>query len=49
MLAKNENQRMKTLNFAILLVLGSVWTILAANGQEAPTTLEAAKELGLPV
>ena len=46
MLAQNENHCMKTFNFTLLLVFGSVWTILAANGQEAPTTLEAAKELG---
>ena len=37
---------MKTLNFAILLVFGSVWAIPAAHGQEFSITLEAAREQG---
>ena len=42
----NEKQPMKTLKITVLLVLGSAWMILAANGQETPITLEAAKEQG---
>ncbi len=37
---------MKILQTAILLVLGSLCTIPAADGQESPITLEAAKEQG---
>ncbi len=37
---------MKILEIAILLVLGSAGTILAADGQQTPVTLETAKELG---
>lgn len=37
---------MKSLKSIILLVLGSAGTILAADGQETPITLEAAKEQG---
>lgn len=37
---------MKTLRITILLVLGSACTILAARGQETPTSLETAKEQG---
>lgn len=37
---------MKVLQITILLVLGSACLILAADGQEAPITLEAAKEQG---
>ena len=37
---------MKTLKITILLVLGSASTILAADDQETPITLEHAKELG---
>lgn len=43
--SKNEIS-MKTLNFAILLVFGSVWAIPAAHGQEFSITLEAAREQG---
>ena len=44
-LAKNVKP-MKTLMNAVMLVLGSAWTILAANGQETPISLETAKEQG---
>ena len=37
---------MRTLKNTVLIVLGSVWTILAANGQETPISLETAKERG---
>ena len=37
---------MKILQILILLVLGNAGIILAADGQEAPITLEAAKEQG---
>ncbi|MDB5336366.1 MAG: signal peptide protein [Planctomycetaceae bacterium] len=37
---------MKTLKIAILLVLGTACTNLAADGQETPVTLETAKEQG---
>ncbi len=37
---------MKSLKIIILLVLGIAGTILAADGQDAPITLEAAKEQG---
>lgn len=37
---------MKTFKLAVLLVLGSACTILAAEGQVTPITLEAAKEKG---
>ncbi len=37
---------MKVLQITILLVLGSACLILAADGQEAPITLEATKEQG---
>lgn len=37
---------MKTLKITILLVLGIAGTIPAADGQDSPTTLEAAKEQG---
>lgn len=37
---------MKTLQFTILLVLGIAGTILAADGQETPVTLQRAKEQG---
>lgn len=45
-LAKNETQVMKSLKILILLVLGSVGAILAADGQETRITLDAAKEQG---
>src|SRR6185369_12385824 len=45
-LAKNEKPPMKILKLTILLFLGSAGTILAADGQETPITLEAAKEKG---
>ncbi len=44
-LAKNKTF-MKTLKLTMLLVLGIAWTILDADGQETPTTFEAAKEQG---
>jgi mono/diheme cytochrome c family protein len=44
-LAKNVKP-MKTLMNAVLFVLGSAWTILAANAQETPISLEMAKEQG---
>ena len=37
---------MKTLSITILLVLGIGYSILAVDGQEAPLTLQSAKELG---
>ena len=37
---------MKTLKITILLIISSVSTILAADDQETPTTLETARELG---
>ncbi len=46
LLAKNEKQLMKTLKITLLLVLGSACTNLAADAQEAPVTLETAKEQG---
>ena len=45
-LASNENQPMKLLKIAVLLVLGSAGTILADDAQEIPITLEKARELG---
>jgi len=45
-LVKNEILPMKMLKFTILLILGSAGTILAADGQVTPITLEAAKEQG---
>ena len=37
---------MKILTITLLLVLGSTWTILAADGPAAPQTLESVKEQG---
>jgi hypothetical protein len=37
---------MTTRQITMLLVLGSPWTILAANAQDTPNSLEAVKELG---
>ena len=45
-LAKNESSLMKSLKIIILLVLGITGTIPAADGQDAPITLEMAKEQG---
>lgn len=45
-LPKYENQRMKTLKIAILLVVSSASAILAADDQETPITLEKARGLG---
>ena len=45
-LAKNKEQPLNTPQILILLVLGSASIILASDGQEAPVTLDAAKEQG---
>ena len=45
-LAKNEKPPMKPLKIAFLLVLVSVSTILSADGQVIPISLEAAREQG---
>ena len=45
-LVKNEKPPMKPLKIAFLLVLVSVSTILSADGQVIPISLEAAKEQG---
>ena len=39
-------QAMKSLKIILLLVLGSAGTMLAADGQDAPLTLEATKQQG---
>ena len=45
-LAKNENLPMKTLKLTLLIVLVSASTILSADVQVTPISLEAAKEQG---
>lgn len=37
---------MKSLTITMLLMLGIAWTVLAADGQETPISLQAAKEQG---